>query len=64
MLVAVRVSAAGQALEVSIAQSSGSPSLDRAALSGVKRARFVPAQSGGAAVESSMTVSVRFRLDE
>lgn len=63
MVIQVRVSADGRALAVDLASSSGSPSLDRVALSGVKRARFTPAMRGATPVESTMSVSVVFRLD-
>jgi len=59
----VRVSTGGAPLDVSLASSSGSGSLDRAAISGVKRAHFRPAMQDGMPVEGTTRVSVVFRLD-
>ena len=60
----VRVSPSGSALDVSVVSSSGSPSLDRAALGGVRRAHFAPAMHGSQPVEATTRVSVVFSLDD
>jgi len=58
----VTVSREGAPLEVAIAQSSGVPTLDAAAMSGVRRWRFAPALRDGDAVEARIRIPVRFRL--
>ena len=60
--VKVKVSAAGQALEVALEASSGDDQLDRAALTAVKAWRFVPARRGETAIEAYALVPVSFRL--
>jgi protein TonB len=64
VLLQVNVSAEGLPVTVSVAQSSGYPSLDAAALTAVQRWRFVPATRAGAPVAASAEVPVRFRLLE
>lgn len=59
----VRVSAQGEALNVSLAKSSGYDSLDAAAIEAVTRWRFVPARRGEETVESSVIVPVTFSLE-
>jgi periplasmic protein TonB len=59
----VRVTADGRAASVNIESSSGSPSLDRAALEAVRAWRFVPARSGLENVEAWVLVPIVFRLD-
>lgn len=59
----VRVTANGRAESVSIEQSSGSASLDRAALEAVRGWRFVPARQGADPVDAWVLVPVVFRLD-
>jgi periplasmic protein TonB len=59
----VRVTVDGRAATVTVEQSSGSPSLDRAALEAVRTWRFVPARSGADPVEAWVLVPVVFRLD-
>jgi periplasmic protein TonB len=59
----VRVSAAGRAESVSVDTSSGSSTLDRAAVDAVKAWRFVPARRGAEAVDATVLVPVVFRLD-
>ncbi len=61
----VLVSADGAPKQVKIAHSSGFELLDRAALETVReRWRFVPAMRAGAAIESWVTVPIRFALTE
>ena len=63
VLLKVRVSPQGTALEVSLSKSSGFPRLDAAAQDAVSRWRFVPARRGDEPVESSVIVPVSFTLD-
>lgn len=63
VLLRVRVSAQGMALDVEIEQSSGSPRLDEAARSAVAQWRFIPARQGSEAIESSVRVPLAFNLD-
>lgn len=64
VLLKVRVSAQGEALNVGIAKSSGNGLLDAAALEAVSRWRFVPARRGDETVESSVIVPMTFKLLE
>lgn len=63
VLLKVRVSATGTALDVAISKSSGFTRLDEAAAEAVTRWRFVPARRGEEAVESSVVVPITFALD-
>ena len=56
----VRISAQGDALNVTLAKSSGYNSLDAAAIEAVTHWRFVPARRGDEAVESSVIVPITF----
>jgi protein TonB len=58
----VRVSAAGQALEIFMAKSSGYGRLDEAALAAVKKWKFQPAMRNGIAFEAWVLVPVEFSL--
>ncbi len=58
----VEVSAAGEAVSVALAKSSGYPRLDRAAREAVQRWRFLPARRGTEAVAHSFVVPVNFSL--
>lgn len=58
----VRVSAAGQPLEILMAKSSGYGRLDESALAAVKKWKFQPATRGGDAVEAWVLVPVEFSL--
>jgi periplasmic protein TonB len=60
----VNVSSEGMPVTVTVAESSGYPSLDAAALTAVQRWRFVPATKGGAPVPAVAEVPVRFRLTD
>lgn len=64
VLLRVQVSAQGLAEQVTLAQSSGSPRLDQAALRAVRQWRFVPAQRGGTALAGSVLVPISFHLNE
>ncbi|MCG9081399.1 energy transducer TonB [Laribacter hongkongensis] len=58
----VTVDASGAPSQVEIAESSGFTRLDRAALSAVKRWRFVPARRGSEAVAGRVIVPIHFNL--
>ncbi len=63
VLLKVRVSAKGDALDVALAKSSGFPRLDNAAIDAVSRWRFVPAKRGDETVDSSVVVPITFALE-
>jgi protein TonB len=63
VLLRVNVSADGTPLDVELAETSGHPSLDSAALSAVRQWRFVPATEAGRFVPAIAEVPIRFRLD-
>jgi protein TonB len=58
----VRVSAAGEPLEIQMTKSSGYGRLDDSALAAVKKWKFQPATRGGDAVEAWVLVPVEFSL--
>lgn len=64
VLLAVAVSAEGRADSVTVARSSGHGALDDAALEAVRRWRFEPARRAGLAVAGTVTVPIRFRLED
>jgi protein TonB len=64
VLLRVNVSAVGMAVAVAVAESSGYPSLDSAALSAVQQWQFVPALRGGVPVAAVAEVPIRFRLTD
>ncbi|WP_083341041.1 energy transducer TonB [Chromobacterium amazonense] len=61
VLLKVRVGVNGRALAVELARSSGFRRLDQSALETVSRWRFAPAVRNGAAIESTLTVPIRFQ---
>jgi protein TonB len=63
VMLRVSVSAHGRPLEVDVAQSSGYPILDSAALSAVRQWQFIPAMQAGTAVAAIAEVPVRFQID-
>jgi len=63
VMLRVSVSADGAPLEVDVAQTSGFPSLDSAALSAVRQWRFVPATQAGRPIAAIADVPVRFRIE-
>jgi protein TonB len=63
VLLKVRVSAQGAALDVAVSKSSGFTRLDAAAVEAVTRWRFVPARRGDEAVDSSVIVPITFAFD-
>ena len=58
----VVVSRDGEGREVRVAESSGTPILDAAALDAVRAWRFAPARRNGVAIEDVILVPVVFRL--
>jgi protein TonB len=58
----VVVSSTGEGREIRIAESSGTPSLDEAALAAVRHWRFTPARRNGEAAEDVVLVPVSFTL--
>ena len=63
VLLKVRVSAQGTALDVAVSKSSGFSRLDAAAADAVTHWRFVPAKRGDEAVDSSVIVPITFALE-
>lgn len=63
VLLRVHVTADGQADDVLLRESSGSPRLDAAAQDAVRRWRFVPANQSGRAVAAWVIVPITFTLD-
>lgn len=63
VLLKVRVSAQGTALDVAVSKSSGFPRLDAAAIDAVSRWRFVPAKRGDETVDSSVVVPITFAFE-
>jgi protein TonB len=59
----VNVSADGTPLDVDVLATSGHPSLDSAALSAVRRWRFIPATQAGVPVQAMAEVPIRFQLE-
>ncbi|MBI1318992.1 MAG: TonB family protein [Candidatus Hydrogenedens sp.] len=62
VLLAVQVTAGGQAASVSVKKSSGFEALDEAAIEAVRKWEFHPAREGDTPVDSDIEVPVRFRL--
>ena len=63
VLLSVMVNADGSPIRVEVRNSSGSASLDQAALETVKRWRFIPASQAGDNIESTVLVPLTFRLE-
>ena len=64
VVLTVAVTAAGAPDSVAISRSSGHETLDRAALEAVRRWRFEPARRVGMAIAGTVSVPIRFRLDD
>jgi len=62
VLLKVEVSEEGRAESISVAKSSGSSLLDYAAISAVKKWKFIPAKQGEDKVVASVVVPIIFRL--
>jgi TonB family protein len=64
VLLAVKVSGAGEPLFVEVKTTSGRPILDAAAVAAVRKWRFSPATADGRPIEATVEVPVRFKLVE
>ncbi|HTY17927.1 MAG TPA: energy transducer TonB [Myxococcota bacterium] len=64
VLLDVDVGADGRPAQVGVKQSSGFPSLDRAAVTAVHRWTFEPARTAGLPVASRVEIPIRFRLTD
>ena len=62
MTVRLRISAAGDVLSAVVAESSGSPSLDAAAMAAAQASLFTPASEGDRSVASEASATYRFEL--
>ena len=60
----ILVGADGTVADVSVAVSSGFAALDEAALKAARRARFVPAESGGRPVASRARLTLDYKLSD
>jgi len=63
VLISVEVSAAGRVITATVADSSGHPILDKAALSTVQRWRFSPARLAGQPTTATVEVPITFTLN-
>ena len=63
-MLGVQVNAEGNVSNVSLAESSGYPLLDKSAMEAVRRWTFEPAREGGFPVASRVDVPVRFTLKD
>ncbi|MEO5347240.1 MAG: energy transducer TonB [Magnetococcus sp. YQC-9] len=64
VLLRVEVTSEGRAAQVTVERSSGFETLDQAAREAVARWRFVPAMRAGMAIAASVSVPIRFVLQE
>jgi protein TonB len=62
VMLSVAIDERGRGGEIEVLSSSGYGRLDRAAISALKRARFVPANESGRAVSSVKKIAIRFSL--
>lgn len=62
VMVVAHIDAAGRVSSVQLAQRSGSRTLDRAAMSEIRRWKFKPAMKDGRTIASSVKVPVDYRL--
>lgn len=58
------ISISGYPQSPSILKSSGYPALDRAALNAMQKARFVPIHKTAKPIESQMTLTFRFQIED
>jgi TonB family protein len=63
VMLRVAVSVDGTPIDVGLAETSGHPSLDTAALMAVRQWRFNPATQAGRPVPAIAEVPIRFRID-
>jgi protein TonB len=63
VLLRVQVSVEGRATTVELFQSSGSTALDQAAISAVRKWRFVPAKQGAELAAAWVLVPINFKLN-
>jgi len=63
VIVTVKVSVTGLAVEVKVKTSSGHRVLDQSAVRAVKKWKFIPARLGGLALESTIEIPVKFVLE-
>jgi protein TonB len=65
VVIRIHIGRDGRVLRAELAQSSGSPRLDQAALAHALAAwRFQPARQDGVVIESDRTMTLRFRLED
>jgi protein TonB len=64
VLLDVDVAADGRPAQVGVKQSSGFPSLDRAAVTAVRHWTFEPARTAGLPIASRVEIPIRFRLTD
>ncbi|OYU14705.1 MAG: hypothetical protein CFE37_09570 [Alphaproteobacteria bacterium PA4] len=65
VVIRIHIGRDGRVMRAELAQSSGSPRLDQAALTHALAAwRFQPARQDGVAIESDRTMTLRFRLED
>jgi protein TonB len=62
--VLVEVDSNGNVVSARVAQTSGHGILDRAALEGVKKWKFLPAQKEGKAVPGAVLIPIRFHFQD
>lgn len=59
----VEIAKDGSVKDLSLGKSSGFPLLDEAAIKAVRKWKFQPAQQGGEAVESKVSVPISFKIN-
>ncbi|MFQ5494746.1 MAG: energy transducer TonB, partial [Phycisphaerae bacterium] len=64
VLLSVQLTPTGKVASVTVAESSGHPVLDDAAVAAVRDWRFIPARVGGIALGGAVRVPIIFRLDD
>ena len=62
VVLTLAIGKSGEVERVSVAETSGFPELDDAAVAAAKKARFTPARSGGKAVASQARLKLTFKL--
>lgn len=64
MLIRFSVARDGRVLDVTLVRSSGSPALDEAAQATFRNARMPPFTADMAQAETTVTVPIRYRLEQ